>query len=70
MSCSNCDICAVCGLENKSLIKHEKELKDGLDKILSLTRSWVIAEHTIDCKHTYPEIRLAIYQLKRDLGID
>jgi hypothetical protein len=48
--------------------KRAEGLVEALNKIESLTHSWVIAQETIDCKHTYEEIRnakkqaLATYQ--------
>lgn len=40
-----------------SLRSENAELKLRLSKIKALTFSWVIAEETISCKHTYDKIR-------------
>jgi hypothetical protein len=34
-----------------------REYREALKKITSLTNSWVVAEQTINCKHTYGDIR-------------
>jgi len=33
-------------------------LRDSLERIIALSHSWVIAEQTIDCQHTYDQIRM------------
>lgn len=42
-----------------------KQVKEGLSNIRSLTNSWVIAEQTINCKHTYREIERKVNELVR-----
>lgn len=32
-------------------------MKEALERIPALTHSWIIAEQTMYCKHTYGEIR-------------
>ncbi len=39
------------------LIRTVKKFDYALNRIPVLTHSWVIAEQTINCRHTYAEIR-------------
>lgn len=39
------------------LIKACRVMREALEKIEPLTHSWVSAEQTINCKHTYQELR-------------
>lgn len=41
----------------KELQTENARLKAALERIVALTHSWVIAEETVNCRHTYDQIR-------------